>query len=59
VFWGHSAIRRLPIRGGNWNNGERAGVFAVNLNNPRSNVNTNIGARPALDREGQHQQLTG
>jgi hypothetical protein len=38
---------RLPIRGGNWNNGSRAGVFALNLNNARSNANTNIGFRPA------------
>ena len=36
----------VPIRGGNWNNGLNAGVSAVNLNNPRSNSNTNIGARP-------------
>ncbi|MEN6306072.1 MAG: hypothetical protein ABFD96_25325 [Armatimonadia bacterium] len=39
---------RLPIRGGNWNNGSRSGVFALNLNNARSNANTNIGFRPAL-----------
>jgi hypothetical protein len=39
---------RLPYRGGNWNNGANAGLFALNLNNPRSNVNTNIGFRPAL-----------
>lgn len=39
---------RVPIRGGNWNNGALSGVFALNLNNDRSNVNTNIGARPAL-----------
>ena len=38
---------RLPIRGGNWNNGSQAGVFALNLNNARSNANTNIGFRPA------------
>lgn len=38
---------RLPIRGGNWNNGSRAGAFALNLNNARSNSNTNIGFRPA------------
>lgn len=38
---------RLPIRGGNWNNGSGAGVFALNLNNARSNSNTNIGFRPA------------
>lgn len=39
---------RLPIRGGNWNNGSNAGLFALNLNNARSNVNSNIGFRPAL-----------
>lgn len=38
---------RLGIRGGNWNNGSNAGVFNLNGNNPRSNVNTNIGFRPA------------
>jgi hypothetical protein len=37
----------LPIRGGNWNNGANAGVFALNLNNPRSNANANIGFRAA------------
>lgn len=36
----------VPIRCGNWNNGLNAGPSAVNLNNPRSNSNTNIGARP-------------
>ncbi|WP_300083959.1 hypothetical protein [Rhodoferax sp.] len=41
-------MKRLPIRGGNWNNGASAGVFALNLNNARSNANTNIGARCAL-----------
>ena len=41
-------LERLPIRGGNWNNGSNAGVFALNLNNARSNSNTNIGFRPAL-----------
>ena len=41
-------LERLPIRGGNWNNGANAGVFALNLNNPRSNANSNIGFRPAL-----------
>lgn len=39
---------RCAIRGGNWNNGANAGVFNVNFNNPRSNVNWNIGGRPAL-----------
>lgn len=36
----------LPLRGGNWNNGSNAGLFALNLNNPRSNANTNVGFRP-------------
>ncbi|MGI2148022.1 reverse transcriptase domain-containing protein [Shewanella baltica] len=40
---------RFPIRGGNWNNGTNAGLGALNLNNPRSNANNNIGFRPALD----------
>lgn len=39
----------VPIRGGNWNNGANAGVFYLNLNNARSNSNTNIGARPDSD----------
>jgi len=38
----------LPYRGGNWNNTSNAGVFYANLNNPRSNSNTNIGFRSAL-----------
>ena len=31
--------------GGNWNNAANAGLFALNLNNERSNANTNIGFR--------------
>lgn len=47
-------LKRLPIRGGNWNNAADSGVFALNLNNPRSNANDNIGSRPALgDRQKQ------
>lgn len=38
----------LAYRGGNWNNTSNAGVFYANGNNPRSNVNTNIGFRSAL-----------
>lgn len=38
----------MPIAGGNWNNGASAGVFALNLNNLRSNSNNNIGFRSAL-----------
>lgn len=39
----------VPIAGGNWNNGSNAGLSALNLNNSRSNSNSNIGFRPALD----------
>ena len=42
-------MKRLPIRGGNWNNAAITGVFALNLNNDRTNSNANIGARPALE----------
>ena len=35
------------LRGGDWNNGANDGVFAANLNNAPSNVNTNIGFRCA------------
>ncbi|MHB8182871.1 MAG: hypothetical protein ACYDDN_03845 [Candidatus Desulforudaceae bacterium] len=38
---------RLPVRGGNWTNASNAGLFSLNLNNDRSNVNTNIGFRAA------------
>jgi len=41
-------MKRIPIRGGNWNNGSNDGVAALNLNNRRSNANNNIGFRPAL-----------
>ena len=41
-------MKRLPIRGGNWNNAATSGVFALNLNNARTNVNNSIGSRPAL-----------
>jgi len=51
-------VNRLPIRGGNWNNSGLSGVFALNLNNARSNVNTNIGSRPALG-ESQKRQAQG
>jgi hypothetical protein len=33
------------IRGGNWDNGANAGVFAFNANNGPSNWNDNIGFR--------------
>ena len=37
-----------PISGGNWNNTTNAGVWALNLNNTRSNSNDNVGARADL-----------
>jgi len=48
MFKGLSAMR-FPYRGGSFNNGSNAGLGALNLNNPRSNSNTNIGFRPALE----------
>ena len=39
---------RLPLRGGNYDNTSGAGVFALNLNNVRTNSNTNVGFRSAL-----------
>lgn len=38
---------RLPICGGSWNYPSSAGVFSVNLHNPRSSSGTNIGFRSA------------
>jgi hypothetical protein len=49
VLEGYGCVmRRFPLRGGNWNNGTAAGLGALNLNNLRANLNTNIGLRPAL-----------
>ena len=50
---------RLPIRGGNWNNGASAGASALNLNNPRSNANGNIGFRAALAPQARSRALKG
>lgn len=33
------------ISGGNWNNTSNAGVWALNLNNNRTNSNVNVGLR--------------
>lgn len=44
--WGIGQIReRLARRGGNWTNTSNAGVFSLNLNNTRSNLDSNIGFR--------------
>ncbi len=47
-FWlNNAADERFPIRGGYWGDGARAGVFALSLDNPRSNANWNLGFRSA------------
>lgn len=38
----------MPLCGGAWNSGTNAGVFNINLNNVRTNANSNIGFRSAL-----------
>jgi len=49
ILQGHGWIQsRFPIRGGNYNDGARAGLAALNMNNRRANTNSNIGFRPAL-----------
>ena len=35
----------MPVRGGGFNNSSNAGVFALNLNNPRSNTWDDLGFR--------------
>lgn len=47
-LWVRNYGERLPLRGGSWSNGTRAGVFALDLGNPRSLVNSYVGFRPAF-----------
>lgn len=47
-FYINLAGERLPIRGGAWDNGSRAGALALNLLSARSRVNAGIGSRPAF-----------
>ena len=48
-FWvNNGAEERLPFRGGAWNNGPDADVFALYLNLPRSNAGANVGFRAAF-----------
>jgi len=37
-----------PIAGGNWNNSSNAGVWALNVNNSRTNSNNNVGSRAVI-----------
>jgi len=46
IYYG-SADPRAFLRGGDWNNGANAGVFALNLNYSPSDSNTDIGFRCA------------
>lgn len=41
-----------PIVSANWNNRSNAGVWALNLNNVRTNANNNVGGR--ADSESPH-----
>ena len=46
--WFNPVGERLPRCGGSWSNGAFAGVFHLNLGNPRSNAYWNIGFRSAF-----------
>ena len=47
-FWLNDTIEALPLRGGDWYHAATTGVFALNCNNPRTNVLSIIGFRPAF-----------
>ena len=47
-FWARNNGERLPIRGSSFNYTSNGGAGALNLNNPRSNVNNNVSFRSAL-----------
>ena len=47
-FWHNLTDERLPIRGGRWDGGAYAGVFALYLYHPRSLASATLGARPAF-----------
>ncbi|NPV72089.1 MAG: SUMF1/EgtB/PvdO family nonheme iron enzyme [Firmicutes bacterium] len=47
-FWSRNYGERVALRGGDWNVGSSAGVFALGLYVPRSYVNVYIGFRPAF-----------
>lgn len=55
-----AGLQRAALRGGNWNNGSNArSGFALNLNNPPSNANINIGFRAALPGKPEVETLRG
>ena len=48
-FWfNNGAEERLPFRGGNWGSGGDAGLFYLNLGNPRGDSGWAIGGRSAF-----------
>jgi len=47
-FWINSSIIVKPLRGGDWSNAGRAGVWTLTLHYARSLVYTDVGFRPAL-----------
>jgi hypothetical protein len=46
--WMANSGERLPFRGGGWDDGASAGVFALSLINARSDVIADLGFRPAF-----------
>ncbi len=50
-FWANNgAAERCAIRGGDWYDGARSGVIALNFINPRSSAGAGVGGRPAFYR---------
>ena len=47
-LWMRNLGERLPLRGGYWSNGARAGAFSLDLLNPRSHVAASLGFRAAF-----------
>lgn len=46
--WVNTTGERLPLCGGYWSDGSGAGVFFVNLGNPRSLSHSHVGFRSAF-----------
>lgn len=47
-IWSRNNGERFPLRGGNWSDAAAAGVFALDLNAPRSFSDNNVGFRSAF-----------
>jgi len=47
---GQCSNMKACIVGGNWSNSSNAGVFAMNLNNNRTNSNNNVGGRDCISK---------